>query len=108
MDALWAGLPVLTLEGQSFPSRVSASLLKTIGLTEMVVSTATEYEELAVRLATSSKLLEDIKRRLAHNRLTTPLFDTRSFARNLEDAYVSMQEGYLADFPPEHIVVQER
>jgi predicted O-linked N-acetylglucosamine transferase (SPINDLY family) len=108
MDALWAGLPVLTLKGQSFASRVSASLLSTVGLTEMVASTAEEYEEMAVRLATNGNLLEDIKRRLAQNRLTTPLFDTRSFTRHLEEAFVSMQEGYLAGLPPEHIFVQER
>jgi predicted O-linked N-acetylglucosamine transferase (SPINDLY family) len=107
-DALWAGLPVLTLKGQSFASRVSASLLSTIGLGEMIVSTAEDYEEMAIRLATNSQLFDEIKRKLAQNRLTTPLFDTRSFARNLEDAFVSMHERYLTDLPPEHIFVKER
>jgi predicted O-linked N-acetylglucosamine transferase (SPINDLY family) len=107
-DALWAGLPVLTLGGQSLASRVSASLLCTLGLPEMVVSTADDYEEMAVRLATNSRLFDDIKRKLSQNRLATPLFDSRSFAGNLEDAFATMQELYLAGLQPQHIVVRQR
>ena len=106
-DALWAGLPVLTLKGQTFASRVSASLLGTIGLAELAVSTPEEYEQMAVRLAGNSQLFADIKRKLSQNRLTSPLFDTRSFTRSLEDAFVSMQERYLADLPPEDIFVKK-
>jgi len=108
VDALWAGLPVLTLRGESLASRVSASLLCTLGLTELAVSTAEDYEEMAVGLATNPQLFDDIKCKLVQNRTATPLFDTRSFARNLEDAFSTMQETYLAGLQPQHIVVQQR
>jgi predicted O-linked N-acetylglucosamine transferase (SPINDLY family) len=104
-DALWAGLPVLTLTGQSFASRVAASLLNAIGLPELITSTQEGYEALAIELALNPKKLADIKLKLANNRLTTPLFDTPLFTKNLETAYIKMVERYRADLEPEHIIV---
>jgi predicted O-linked N-acetylglucosamine transferase (SPINDLY family) len=101
-DALWTGLPVLTLMGSSFASRVAASLLNAIGLPELITNTQEEYESLAIELALNPKKLADIKLRLASNRLTTPLFDTSLFAKNLETAYIKMVERYQADLGPEH------
>ena len=72
-DALWAGLPVLTLMGQSFPSRVAASLLTAIGLPELITTTSQEYEALAIELAKNPEKLAALKEKLAKNRLTTPL-----------------------------------
>ncbi len=91
-DALWVGLPVLTLMGQSFASRMAASLLNAIGLPELITTTQEEYEALAIELANNPQKLESIKLRLAHNRLTTPLFDTPLFTKNLEAAYIKMYE----------------
>jgi predicted O-linked N-acetylglucosamine transferase (SPINDLY family) len=102
-DALWAGLPVLTLMGQSFASRVAASLLKAIGLPELITSTQEEYEVLAIELAMNPIKLEDIKLKLANNRLTTPLFDTPLFTKNIEAAYIKMMERYQLDLGPEYI-----
>jgi len=104
-DALWAGLPVLTLMGESFASRVAASLLNAIGLPELITSTQEEYELLAIELAKNPKKLADIKLRLAQNRLTAPLFDTPLFTKNLETAYIKMMERHLADFQPDHISI---
>jgi predicted O-linked N-acetylglucosamine transferase (SPINDLY family) len=104
-DALWAGLPVLTLTGQSFASRVAASLLNAIGLPELITSTQKEYEALAIELALNPKKLADIKLKLENNRLTTPLFDTPMFTKNLEAAYIKMVERYQAGLEPEHILV---
>ena len=78
-DALWAGLPVLTRIGETFAGRVAASLLNAIGLTELITSTPQAYEALAIELATNPEKLAAIKRKLANNRLTTPLFDTKLF-----------------------------
>jgi predicted O-linked N-acetylglucosamine transferase (SPINDLY family) len=100
-DALWARLPVLTLMGHTFPGRVSASLLKAIGLPELIANTPEEYEALAVELATNRKKLDGIKEKLANNRLTTPLFDAALFTKHLETAYTKMYERYLKDLPPE-------
>jgi predicted O-linked N-acetylglucosamine transferase (SPINDLY family) len=102
-DALWAGLPILTLMGQSFASRVAASLLNAIGLSELITGTQEEYEELAIELALNPNKLADIKLRLANNRLTTPLFDTPLFTKNLEAAYIKMMERYWADLGPDNI-----
>jgi predicted O-linked N-acetylglucosamine transferase (SPINDLY family) len=101
-DALWAGLPVLTLMGSSFASRVAASLLNAISLPELITKTQEKYEELAIELALSPKKLADIKLRLASNRLTTPLFDTPLFTKNLEAAYIQMYENCHAGLAPEH------
>ena len=104
-DALWTGLPVLTLMGQSFASRVAASLLNAIGLPELITNTQEEYEALAIELATNPQRLVEIKLKLANNRLTTPLFDTPLFTKNLEAAYIKMLERCLAGLPPECIYV---
>jgi predicted O-linked N-acetylglucosamine transferase (SPINDLY family) len=104
-DALWAGLPVLTLIGQSFASRVAASLLNAIGLPELITSTQEEYEALAIELALNSKKLADIKLKLAKNRLTTPLFDTPLFTKNLEAAFIEMYERLQGGLEPAHFSV---
>jgi predicted O-linked N-acetylglucosamine transferase (SPINDLY family) len=106
IDALWAGLPVLTCIGESFPGRVAASLLKAIELPALITSTAEQYEELAVQLASNPQRLAQIRQQLASNRLKTPLFDTRAFTRHLEAAYARIHERYQANLPPEHIYVE--
>jgi predicted O-linked N-acetylglucosamine transferase (SPINDLY family) len=102
-DALWAGLPVLTCMGQSFPSRVAGSLLHALHLPELVTTTQQAYEALAVRLATQPAQLASLRAKLAQQRKTAPLFDTARFTRNLEAAYTAMHQRYLADLPPDHI-----
>jgi predicted O-linked N-acetylglucosamine transferase (SPINDLY family) len=104
-DALWAGLPILTLMGQSFASRVAASLLHAIGLPELITSTQSEYEALAIELAKNPEKLNAIKTKLAANRLTTPLFNTPLFTKNLEAAYLKIYERYQAGLTTDHIVV---
>jgi predicted O-linked N-acetylglucosamine transferase (SPINDLY family) len=105
-DSLWAGLPVLTLMGRTFPGRVAASLLSALGLPELITNTQEEYEALAIELAMNPEKLADIKLKLAKNRLTTPLFNTPLFTKNLESAYVQMMERYQANLLPDHIYVQ--
>ena len=104
-DALWAGLPVLTLIGRSFASRVAASLLNAVGLPELITSTQEEYEALAIELALNPKKLADAKLKLANNCLTAPLFDTPLFTKNLEAAYFKMMERYQTDMMPDHIFI---
>lgn len=104
-DALWAGLPVLTLSGESFAGRVAASLLGAIDLPELVTTTQEEFEATAVDLATHSTRLETIRGKLACNRLSSPLFDTAQFAANIEDAYRQMHQRHLAGLPADHLFV---
>jgi predicted O-linked N-acetylglucosamine transferase (SPINDLY family) len=82
-DAVWAGLPLVTCKGSAFAGMVAASILGTIGLSELVTQDPQEYEDTALRLA-----LE----RLARNRLTHPLFDTDRFRRHIESAYLEMRD----------------
>jgi protein O-GlcNAc transferase len=104
-DALWAGLPLLTCSGETFSSKVAASLLNAIGLPELVTTTLDDYERAAVDLALSGKKLALIKNRLAENRLSAPLFKTELFTRHLESAYQAMFDRYRAGSGPEHIYV---
>jgi predicted O-linked N-acetylglucosamine transferase (SPINDLY family) len=105
-DALWAGLPVVTCVGQTFAGRVGASVLNAIGLPEMIAATAEAYEALAIALAMDPFRLADIRARLARLRLTTPLFDTVGFTRNIEAAYAAMIGRHRAGLPPDHLVVR--
>lgn len=86
-DALWAGVPLLTLTGETFASRVATSLLAAIGLPELAVPTAAAYESLAIQLAQDMAQLNHLKSRLAANRHTHPLFQTEQTVRALETAY---------------------
>ena len=104
-DALWAGLPVLTFLGQTFSARMGGSLLKAIGLPELVCASQKEYEELAIDLGLNPSKHGLIKEKLAHNRMSTPLFDIDSFTKNLEAALLRAHERRLTGMLPDHIFV---
>jgi predicted O-linked N-acetylglucosamine transferase (SPINDLY family) len=102
-DALWAGVPVLTQIGETFAGRVAASLLRAVGLPELITETRGAYEQRALDLATHPAELSRLREKLAQTRLSAPLFDTRSSTRHLERAYLAMYERYQAGLPPDHI-----
>lgn len=104
-DALWAGLPVLTQMGETFAGRVAASLLNAIALPELITTSPQAYEKLAIELAANRERLLAIKSKLANNRLTTPLFNTRQFTTHIEAAYAAMYERYQSGLPPDTIYV---
>ena len=102
-DALWAGLPVLTLSGEAYVSRTAASLLNAIGAPELIAASQQEYERLAIELASNPQRLAEIRIKIRDNRLTSPLFDTPRFTHNLEAAYTAVHDRYLAGLPPDHV-----
>src|SRR5208282_4525676 len=104
-DALWVGLPVLTCLGETFAGRVAASLLTAIHLPELITTTLEDYGRLAIELATNPEKLAIIKSKLAENRLTAPLFDTKLFTKHIEAAYTAMYERHKAGSAPDHIVI---
>jgi predicted O-linked N-acetylglucosamine transferase (SPINDLY family) len=106
-DALWCGLPLITMAGNSFPARVAESLLNAVGLPELITRSAEEYESLAVSLASNPEELLKIKNKLAANRLKMPLFDTDLFRRHIESAYKTAYEHYQNNLCPEHIFVDK-
>jgi predicted O-linked N-acetylglucosamine transferase (SPINDLY family) len=79
--------------------------LSALGLSELITNTEEEYEALAIELALNIKKLADIKLKLAKNRLSTPLFNTPHFTKNLEAAYIQMYERYQSDLEPAHISI---
>jgi len=93
-DALWAGLPLVTCQGDTFAGRVAASLLNAIGLPELITASLEEYEALALKLARDPALLGAMKEKLRRNRDTYPLFDTARFARHIESAYETMWQAH--------------
>jgi protein O-GlcNAc transferase len=89
-DALWAGLPLLTCAGTTFAGRVAGSLLRVVGLEELVTTSLDDYEALALELATRPGELSRLRQKLAYNRWTMPLFDIARFTRAIEAAYTRM------------------
>ena len=104
-DALWAGLPVLTCAGHALPGRVAASLLNALDMPELITTTREEYRALAVRLALNPPELQQLRGKLARNRLTTPLFDTVRFTRHLEAAYTWIHERRQSGLAPAHVLL---
>ncbi len=86
-DALWVGLPMVTRTGNTFASRVAASLLAAVGLAELVTTSWEEYANLAAELARDRRRLADVRQKLIDQRLSAPLFDTLRFTRDLEALY---------------------
>ena len=106
-DALRMGIPVITLIGNSFASRVAASLLNAVNMPELITSTREQYESLAIELALNSEKLGSIKNKLAQNLPSSALFDCQTFTNNLELAYDKMHQTSLSGINPDHIVVRD-
>lgn len=93
MDLMWAGVPMVTLLGVTFASRVGASILAAAGLPECIAGSESEYLRICTDLACHPERLREIRQRLAANRLNAPLFDMKQFTCDLEDLYIRMHEG---------------
>jgi len=98
-DALWAGLPLLTCRGTTFPGRVAASLLDAVGLPELITGSMDDYERRAIALAGGATAMTQLKEKLARNRLAFPLFDTDLFRKNIETAYTAMYRAWKSSEP---------
>jgi len=106
-DALWAGLPLLTCLGTTFPGRVGASLLQALGLPELIAESLADYERLALAFARDAPALAALKAKLARNRESEPLFDTKRFTHALEAAFAHMHDRHKNGLPPMHFAVPE-
>jgi len=101
-DALWAGLPILTLIGKTYGSRVTASLLKSVKLDSLVTHTTNDYENLAIDLANNPKKLLKLREKII-NKSSLDLFNTNKFTKNLEDGYQKVYDRYYNNLLPDHI-----
>ncbi|MEO3478904.1 tetratricopeptide repeat protein [Phaeobacter sp. CAU 1743] len=104
-DALWAGLPVLTMPGRQFAARVGASLVNAVGLPDLIAKDEADYEEKALTLANDADALASLRDKLMRRRLTSPLFDTDGFTRDLEQGFDLIYDRHLRGLPPAHVNV---
>lgn len=104
-DALFTGLPVLTLIGNSYQSRVGASLLYSVGIPELISKNLKEYEDLAVELATNKEKIFTIKEKLKNNVMKESELNTKLFTQNLEKAYIEMLNNYYKGMLPKDIII---
>ena len=99
------GLPVLTLLGKAYPSRMAASIVHAVNLPELITSSEKEYVSLAIEIASNQEKLINIKEKLVSNLSKAPLFNTKVFTKNLEDAFKKIYEKHQMGLEPEHVFV---
>ncbi|HEY6513883.1 MAG TPA: hypothetical protein VI032_18035 [Burkholderiaceae bacterium] len=104
-EALWAGVPPVTLIGETFAQRVAASLLHASGLPELVCADVAHYERTVHELAASPQRRAALRTQLIAQR-GTPLFDGVRFARDIESLFERMWTRAVAGLPPEHLAAQ--
>jgi predicted O-linked N-acetylglucosamine transferase (SPINDLY family) len=103
-DMLWAGVPVVTYSGRTFASRVAGSLLQAIGVPENVCASVQAYEEKVMELAQNAVLRQAVRERVQQARLTAPLFNGATIAREIESLYERMWERAVAGLPSDHLL----
>jgi predicted O-linked N-acetylglucosamine transferase (SPINDLY family) len=106
VDALWAGLPIVTCLGSAFAGRVAGSLLNAVGLPEFVTASLEEYEALALKIARDPSLCASLKQKLARNRGTSSLFNTERFTHHIEAAYGTMWLRHQSGEAPQAFSVE--
>jgi predicted O-linked N-acetylglucosamine transferase (SPINDLY family) len=104
-DALWVGVPVLTCSGPTLAGRVAGSLLRAIGLSELITYSLDDYEALALKLARDPTFLGLLKTIAANNRMTFPLFNTKRFTRHIEAAFETMWRTWQRGGPPHYFSI---
>ena len=93
-DALWMGVPVVTLAGRTHAARVGVSLLSNVGLPELIAANAGDYIRIAVHLAADTTRLAELRAMLRERMASSPLMDAPRFARNVEHAYREMWRAW--------------
>jgi len=103
MDVLWAGTPMVTLPGETLASRVASSQLCTLELEELVAKNPQDYENIAVKLGNDKEYRRAIRAKVWDGRISSPLFDVRIYAKDLEDLVYKMFEKFRKGEKPNHI-----
>ena len=94
-DALWAGIPIITKQGESFSARVCSSLLTALNLEELVTKDNEGYENLAYKIASDKSYLISIRKKLQEEKLTSSLFNSKKFTINLENIYQELINPFI-------------
>jgi len=106
-DALWAGVPLVTRQGEQFSARVASSLLFALGLDELVTKSPQEYEKLILELAQNKVALQKIRKKLDENRKTQSLFNTKKYVRNFERGIKNAFQAHLDNTKNHDIFVSQ-
>ncbi len=106
-EALWVGVPVITLQGPTFAQRVAASLLHAVGLDELIARDVDVYTAQAVALAGDAPRRAALHAHLVRQRRASPLFDGARFARDIEALFLRMWSRAVAGKPPAHLEAEE-
>jgi len=104
-EALSSGLPLLAITGESFQSRVSTSLLKSLNIAELITSNIEDYENFAIYLANNPKELKKIREKLLSSIKNSNTFNTKIFTKNLEKAYQQTYDNYCKNLAPKNIYI---
>jgi predicted O-linked N-acetylglucosamine transferase (SPINDLY family) len=107
-DALWAGLPVLTRLSESFASRVASSLLRAIGLPELITESLKDYESMAIELALNPDKYSLIRAKVGESRFNSTLFDTVGFTKDIESSYRVAYDRYCLGFLPKSTYINSK
>ena len=106
-NALWMGVPVLTMAGKSYAARMASSLLKAIELPELITTSKNEYQKLAIELSTNAKKLDTIKEKLKKNRSEKPLFNTKMYTRHFEEGLNQVFDNFIKGNKPKNIFIKK-
>jgi len=104
-DALRVGLPLLSLPGETFASRVAGSLLNSVGLNELIAQSRERYKAIAIELGNNQEKLQAIKTKLLNNLPASPLYNSKLFTQRLESGYIKMYERYQEGLSPDNIYI---
>jgi len=107
LDALWAGVPMVVIEGTNVSNRTGRNLLEVVGMHELVGCNMTDYERIAVELATDPEKLAATRAKLREQVKASPLFDIELFTRHMERAFEMMWENYEAGNSPKNFRVPD-
>ena len=99
-DALRMNVPVVTLKGDSFPSRVAASLLKTLNMDELITDSLEQYKKLILKIYDDKNYLLSLKNKIERNKEKSNLYKTDIFTKNIEKAYLKIYDNYLKGNSP--------
>ena len=105
IEALSSGLPILTLQGEVFQSRVSASLLKNLELGELITSNKEDYIKLAIELSNNKEKINSFKIRLKNQKKISKIFNSQLYTNNLEKAYCEALDRFIDEKKIENIYI---
>ena len=92
--------------GDSFPSRVAASLLNTSNLNELIKNSLEEYEETALKIANNQKYLNELKNKIIQFKNKNPLFNSELFTKNLEKSFDLVMKRFKNNLKPDHLIIE--